>query len=298
MFVHGAGVPKDLRTAYRLFANAGAKGSVRGRVNLAVLRNGGCGLNVRASAGTAAALQPFVERDPAAPSLVQDCLYFDATADLLPDRDERFIESGARIQQVGDATSLLGAGWALLNLARTTKVPDHRDRVQTAEYEQTVIPIARKAMETLFAAAEAGATGAYEPLGILAMQFGERLGDEPLAVRLREKSNWEWIEEGAAKGDWEGQCKVAQNRIHSLRWNGRDYSRAEFDSAVAMARACIDRKDTGRTATWHDDSEWVALAPARREIRRPHLVIAALTAELNGLMFFDADRQLGSRGAR
>ena len=116
------------------------------------------------------------------------------------------------------------------------------------------------------------------------------------AVRLREKSNWEWIEEGAAQGDWEGQCKVAQTRIHALRWNKRDYSRAEFDAAVAMARACIDRKETGRAPTWHDDREWLALAPAHRTMQRPHLVIANTQADLNGLLFLDADRQLGLTG--
>jgi uncharacterized membrane protein YhaH (DUF805 family) len=295
MFVHGTGVTKDLANARRLLTEAAAKGSVRARVNLALLDNGGCGGNARASADTAAALQPLTSLDPVAPRLVQECLYFDATAAALPDRDRRLVESGTRIRESKDADALLLSGWGLLNRARTTQRPGNE--TETAAYERAVIPIARSAMETLFAAAEAGATGAYEPLGILSMQFGEYLGNDPPAVRLRDKSPWEWIEEGAAKGDWEAQCKVAQARMTSLRYDARDYSRAEFDAVVAAARACIDRKDDRHATARYDGTERLVQSP-RQRAQRPGVTISSTEAQLKGLLFFDADKRLGAQGRR
>jgi hypothetical protein len=187
------------------------------------------------------------------------------------------------------------AGWALLDLARGTRRPDWDDKAAMADYERTVLPIARKAMEFLFAAAEAGAVDAYQPLGILSMLFGERLGNDALAVRLRDKSHWEWIEEGAAHGSWEGQCKVAKERIHHLRWDGRTYSRDEFDTAVGLARRCIDRKAEA-VPTWYDGPEWLMAAP-RRTPPAPTLVISETQADLNALLFHDADRRLGGEFA-
>jgi hypothetical protein len=161
------------------------------------------------------------------------------------------------------------------------------------------VPIARKAMELLFAAAEAGAPGAYEPLGILAMQFGDKLGDDPLAVRLRDRTNWEWLEVGAENGDWGAQCRVADERMTRLRYDGRPYTREEFDNAVALARRCIDRKEERRDSVWFDQPEWLVVTPRLTLQRSPTLEIGATAAALNGLLFFDADQKLQStNGAR
>jgi hypothetical protein len=259
-----------------------------------MIQRGGCGTNISGAAATAAQIQPLADRDPAAAQFVHDCLYFAETESRLFDRDQRSIAAGDHILQTGDASALLQSGWALLNLARTTTIPDFSDPADEARYDAKVVPIARKAMEVLFAAAEAGATGAYEPLGILSMQFGDRLGNDALASRLRDRDNWEWLEEGAARGDWAAQCRIAQSRMNHLRWDGRDYSRDEFDAAVKLARACVDNVETTRAATWHDGPEWLAYQPRRRDHIRPVLEIASTKAELNGLLFFDADRQINA----
>lgn len=287
----GAGVERKPEEARKLFARAADKGSMRARLNAIMMERGGCGLNIDRAAATAVALAPVTQTDPAAANLVHDCLYFDATSGPLPDRSDRAI-AAAGTPQPRDANSLLHAGWAMLNLARTTTIPDFSDEEATRRYEEKVVPIARKAMELLFAAAETGAPGAYEPLGILSMQFGERLGEDPVAVRLRDRSNWEWLEVGAEKGDWAAQCRVAGATLTQLRFDGRAYSRDEFDQAVAAARRCIDRKEDQRDPQWFDQTEWLVVMPRLYSHRRPTLEIDATAASLNGLMFFDADKHL------
>jgi hypothetical protein len=149
-------------------------------------------------------------------------------------------------------------------------------------------------MELLFAATEAGEPGAYEALGILSMQFGEKLGDDPLAVRLRERDNWEWLEAGAENGDWAAECRIADARITQLRYDGKPYSRGEFDNVVAAARRCIDRRDDYREPSWFEQPEWLVVTPRYYRKYRPTLEIDTTRAALNGLLFFDADRRLNA----
>jgi hypothetical protein len=304
LHARGVGVNRDMAEAQRLFARAAAQGSARARLNAIMMRQGGCGLNIDSAVRTAEALAPIVQADPAAANLVHDCLYFDETSRLLPDRDARALSTESEAQGPRDAGALLHAGWAMLNLARTTTIPDFSEPDETKRhdaikrYEDKVVPIARKAMELLFAAAEGGAPGAYEPLGILSMQFGDRLGDDPLAVRLRERDNWEWLEAGADHGDWAAQCRVADARMTRLRYDGRPYTRETFDNAVALARRCIDRKEERRDPVWSDRAEWLVVTPRLRLQARPTLEIASTAAILNGLLFFDADQRIAASGAR
>ena len=288
----GIGTPRNLVDAGRLFARAADQGSTRARLNGAMIPGGRCGLNVSRAAAKAEALGPIAETDPAAASHIQDCLYFEATSRTLPDRDERSLAAAAQVQQTGDGAALLHSGWALLNRARTAQRPFNDNADEARRYDGVVVPLARKAMELLFAAAEAGDPGAYEPLGILAMQFGDKLGDDPMAVRLRERSNWEWLEVGAEKGDWAAQCRVAQARITRLRFDGKPYTREAFDSAVALARDCIDRQEQQEEARWSRAPEWLVVTPRLPRQARPMLDVASTEAALNEFIFFDADRKL------
>jgi len=290
----GLGGARNLDDARLLFARAADRGSARARLNAIMMESGGCGLSVPHAAATAARLARIANQDSAAASLIQDCLYFDATARILPDRDQRSVAAGDLIQTTGAGDALLHSGWALLNLARTTKIPDTTDPEEERQYNAVVVPIARKAMELLFAAAEAGAAGAYEPLGILSMQFGERLGDDALAVRLRDRTSWEWLEVGAEKGDWAAVCRIAQDRINHLRWDNQPYSRESFGAAVALARQCIDRKEPDHEPQWYDPVEWLVVTPRLPRQMRPTLDISATAADLNGLLFMDADRRLNA----
>jgi hypothetical protein len=153
------------------------------------------------------------------------------------------------------------------------------------------VPLARKAMELLFAAADAGEPGAYEPLGILAMQFGDKLGYDPLTVRLRERSNWEWLEVGAEKGDWAAQCRVADARITKLRYDKIAYTRQAFDSAVASARKCVDRQEQQQGQRWYREAEWLMVTPRLPRQGRPMPEIASTEAALKGFLSFDAARR-------
>ena len=146
-------------------------------------------------------------------------------------------------------------------------------------------------MELLFAAAEAGEPGAYEPLGTLAMQFGDKMGYDPLAVRLRERSNWEWLEVGAEKGDWAAQCRVADARITQLRYDKNGYTRQAFDSAVASARNCVDRQEQQQGQRWYREAEWLMVTPRLPTHARPRLEIATTEAALKGFLSFDAARR-------
>jgi hypothetical protein len=233
--------------------------------------------------------------DAVAASLVLDCLYFGATAQTLPDRAARSTDAGALVEVSKDASVLLHAGQALLNQARTTQRPTTTDAVARRLYEESVIPIARKATELLFAAADAGAAGAYEQLGILSMQFGRKLGDDPLAARLREKDNWEWLEVGAQQGDWAAQCRVADAAMNRLR--REPYTREAFNAAVKLARQCIDRREPPVPPLWYSHREWLVVAPRLPRERRPVLQIASTSALLNGLLFFDQDRRLNNAPA-
>jgi len=289
----GAGVERNPAEARNLFTRAVAHGSGRARLNAIMTDHGGCGVNIDRAAATAVALESVGDADPAAANLIHDCLYFDATSRALPDRPDRAL-AAENAPPRRDGISLLHAGWAMLNLARTTTIPDYSDPEATQRYEEGVIPIARKAMELLFSAAEAGATGAYEPLGILSMQFGEKLGDDPLAVRLRERDNWEWLEAGAEKGDWAAQCRVADARMTHLRYDGKPYTRDEFNAVVAYARQCTERKEEQRDPVWFDPPEWLVVMPRLYLHRRPTLEIETTAAVLNGFLFFDADRRLNA----
>jgi uncharacterized membrane protein YhaH (DUF805 family) len=293
----GVGTDRNFDDARRLFARAADHGSARARLNAIMIANGRCSLDVTRAANVAASLAPIAARDPAAASHIQDCLYFEATNRTLPDRDQRSVEAGSHVQQSKDGNVLLHSGSALLNRARTMQGPltdDPRDRTQ---YDATVLPLARKAMELLFAAADAGEPGAYEPLGILAMQFGEKLGSDPLAVRLRDRSNWEWLEAGAKKGDWAAQCRVADARISQLRFDRKPYTRQAFDDAVAMARQCIDRQEAKQEPRWYREPEWLVVTPRVPYQARPMLEIASIEAALNGFLLFDADRRLNANAA-
>jgi uncharacterized membrane protein YhaH (DUF805 family) len=290
----GVGTDQNFGDARRLFARAADHGSARARLNAVMIANGRCSLDVTRAANVAAALAPIAARDPAAASHIQDCLYFEETNRTLPDRDERSVAAGSQVQRSNDGNVLLHSGSALLNRARTMQRPlsdDPRDRNQ---YEATVLPLARKAMELLFAAADAGEPGAYEPLGILSMQFGEILGSDPLAARLRDRSNWEWLEVGAEKGDWAAQCRVADARLTQLRFDGKPYTRQAFEAAVAMARQCIDRQEAAQQPRWYREPEWLVVTPRIPYQARPMLEIASTEAALNGFLFFDADRKLNA----
>jgi TPR repeat protein len=293
----GIGTEKNLNDARRLFARSADRGSVRARLNSVMLENGRCRLNPSRAADTVVSLEPIGGSDPAAASLVQDCLYFDATARVLPDRDQRSVAAAMQVQQTGDGDVLLHAGWALLNRARTTQDADFGDPGAERRYAAIVLPLAFKAMGLLFAAAQLGAASAYEPLGILAMQFGDKLGDDPLAIRLRERSNWEWLEVGAEKGDWAAQCRIADDRITHLRWDGNAYTRQAFDAVVALARNCIDRQEAPDEHQWYSQPEWLVVTPRLPGQARPILQIEATEAMLKGLLFFDADRQLNATAA-
>jgi uncharacterized membrane protein YhaH (DUF805 family)/TPR repeat protein len=288
----GVGTERNSSDAQRLFARAADQGSVRARLNSVMIANGGCSLDLSHAADVAAALAPIAALDWAAASHIQDCLYFEATARILPDRDQRSVAAGTQVQQVHDGNVLLHSGSALLDRARSMPGPVSSDIDDERRHDAVVLPLARKAMELLFAAADAGAPGAYEPLGILAMQFGAKLGDDPLAVRLRERSNWEWLEVGAEKGDWAAQCRVAQARITHLRFDGKPYTRQVFESAVASARDCIDRQEQQEGPRWYREPEWLMVTPRLPRQARPMLDIASTEAALNGFLFFDADRKL------
>jgi uncharacterized membrane protein YhaH (DUF805 family)/TPR repeat protein len=293
----GVGTASDFNDARRLFARAADHGSVRARLNAVMIANGRCSLNLSHATAVAASLEPIAALDPAAASHIQDCLYFEATARTLPDRDQRSIAAGTQVQQSNDGKVLLHSGRELLNRARTTQRPLLGDADDKRRYDAIVLPLARKAMELLFAATEAGEAGAYEPLGTLAMQFGDELGDDPLAVRLRERTNWEWLEVGAEKGDWAAQCRVADARLGELRWNGKPYTQQAFDAAVAMGRRCIDRQEGKQQPRWYGEPEWLVVTPRLPDQARPGLEIASTEAALNGLLFADADRKLNAGGA-
>ncbi len=293
----GAGGEPNPAEARRLFARAAEQGSARARLNAVMMEHGGCGLNTDRAAATAAALGPIAETDPTAANLIHDCLYFDATSRPLPDRSDRALAAESTPPQPRDANALLHAGWAMMNMARTTTIPDYSDEEANRRYEEKVVPIARKAMQLLFAATEAGATAAYEGLGILMMQFGDKLGDDPMAVRLRERDNWEWLEVGAEKGDWAAQCRIADARITHLRYDGKPYTRDEFNAVVAYARQCIDRKEEQKDPAWFDQTEWLVVTPRYYLQSRPTLEIDATTGGLNGLLFFDADRKMSAAEA-
>jgi TPR repeat protein/uncharacterized membrane protein YhaH (DUF805 family) len=289
---HGIGTRQDLADARRLFARAADHGSVRARLNSILILKGGCSQDLSHATDVAAALAPIAALDWAAASHIQDCLYFDAAARHLPDRAQRSVAAGAAVQQSNDGKVLLHSGSALLIRAQTMHEPDPNDDDAQRRYDTVVLPLARKAMELLFAAAAAGEPGAYERLGGLAVRFGERLGDGPLAVRLRERSNWEWLEVGAQNGDWAAQCRVAEARMSELRWNAKPYTRQAFDAAVALARGCIDRQETKQEPQWSKPPEWLAVVPRLPTQARPPAEIASTEATLNGLLFFDADRSL------
>lgn len=289
----GIGTERNAEEARRLFGRAAEHGSARARLNAVMLDNGPCRGAARAAA-TAAELAPVARADPVAANLIHDCLYFDATSKTLADRDLRSIIAATQVQSAGDPNGLLHAGWAMLNLARTTTIPDFSDPNDEQRYDDIVLPIARKAMELLFAAAESGAAGAYEPLGILSMQFGQKLGDDPLAVRLRDRDNWEWLEAGAENGDWGAQCRIAEARMTDLRYGGRPYTREAFNDAVALAHRCIDRQEDKREPSWFAQPEWLVVTPRLYLQTRPTLEIGSAAATLNGLKFFDADRQLNA----
>jgi TPR repeat protein len=282
----GVGTPGNFDDASRLFARAAARGSTRARLNAAMIAPGSCGLNVSQAAATAAALAPIAESDPAAASHIQDCLYFQATSKTLSDRDQRSLTAAAQVRQTNDAVAMLHSGSALLDRARTTQQPVFGDADDERRYRDAVVPLARKAMELLFAAADAGEPGAYEPLGILAMQFGDKLGYDPMTVRLRERSNWEWLEVGAEKGDWAAQCRVAHARIMKLRYDQNGYTRQAFDSAVALARKCVDRQE--QQQRWYREAEWLMVTPRLRGQMRPMPEIASTEAALKGFLIFDA----------
>jgi TPR repeat protein len=284
----GVGTPRNFDDASRLFARAAERGSVRARLNAAMIPHGACSVNVAQAAATAAALAPIAESDWAAASHIQDCLYFQATSATLPDRDQRSLTAGSQVRQTNDGAALLHSGSALLDRARTTRIPVHGNSDDEKRYLDAVVPLARKAMELLFAAAEAGEPGAYEPLGILAMQFADKLGDDPLAVRLRERSNWEWLEFGAEQGDWAAQCRVVQARITQLRFGGIAYTRPAFDGVVASARNCIDRQELQQGQRWYREAEWLMVVPRLSRPARPRMEIASTEAALRGLLTFDA----------
>jgi uncharacterized membrane protein YhaH (DUF805 family)/TPR repeat protein len=287
----GVGTPGNFEDASRLFARAADRGSTRARLNAAMIAPGSCGLNVSQAAATAAALAPIAESDPAAASHIQDCLYFQATSKTLPDRDQRSLTAAAQVRQTNDAAAMLHSGSALLDRARTTQQPVFGNADDERRYRDAVVPLARKAMELLFAAADAGEPGAYEPLGILAMQFGDKLGYDPLTVRLRERSNWEWLEVGAEKGDWAAQCRVADARITQLRYDKIAYTRQAFDSAVASARKCVDRQEQQQGQRWYREAEWLMVTPRLPRQGRPMSEIASTEAALKGFLSFDAARR-------
>lgn len=260
----GVGIRQDSVEAQRLFARAAEQGSGRARLNAIMAQRGGCGTRIDDAAITAEALGPLTRSDPMAANLIHDCLYFDATARLLPDRSDRTLAAENETQKPRDAEALLHAGWAMLNLARTTTIPDYGDEEETKRYEEKVLPIARKAMELLFAAGESGAPGAYEALGILSMQFGEKLGDDPLAVRLRDRDNWEWWRSAPTKvtGRRNAGSRTQPSRScvmtvspiparHSARWSRRpaaastvkSYSKtlcgSTRPSGLSLHRGCV-----------------------------------------------------------
>lgn len=291
----GEGVGRDLGEAKRFFARA-ADRSGRARLNALMTERGSCGVDAAHAAATAQRLEPLVADDPVAANLIHDCLYFDATEHLQGSRTSRALVAASGTQP-RSPEALLHAGWAMLNLARTTTIPDFGDDDDVERYHAEVLPIARKAMELLFAAADAGAAGAYDPIGILATQFGEKLGDGPLALRLRERSHGEWLEVGAEKGDWATQCRVAQRRIQKLRVSRLPYTRDDFDMTVALARLCIDRKEEPLSARWASPPEWLVVTPKFPVQRRPETEISAAAGSLNALLFHDADRKLAAGGS-
>jgi TPR repeat protein len=293
----GVGTGQDFVDARRLFARAADHGSVRARLNSIMILKGRCSQDLSHAADVAAALAPIAALDWAAASHIQDCLYFESTVRILPDREQRSVAAGTAVQQSSDGNVLLHSGLALLNRARTMQGPVSGDFDEARRHDEVVRPLARKAMELLFAAAEAGEPGAYEPLGLLAQRFGEILGDDPLAVRLRERDGWEWLEVGAEKGHWAAQCRVAEARMSGLRWDGKSYTRQVFDAAVAMARGCIDRRETKQEPQWAKAPEWLAVMPRLPSPARPVAEIASTEATLNGLLFFDADRKLRTSAA-
>jgi TPR repeat protein len=293
----GVGTDRNFDDARRLFARAADHGSARARLNAVMIANGRCSLDVTRAANVAASLAPIAARDPAAASHIQDCLYFEVTNRTLPDRDQRSVVAGTQVQQTNDGNVLLHSGSALLNRALTMPIPDFSDPDDERRYDGAVLPLARKAMELLFAAADAGEPGAYQPLGTLSMRFGEKLGADPLAVRLRDRSNWKWLEVGAEKGDWAAQCRVADARITQLRYDSKPYTRQAFDAAVAMARQCIDRQEVKQEPRWYRQPEWLVVTPRLPYQARPMLETATTEAALNGFLLFDADRKLNNSGA-
>jgi uncharacterized membrane protein YhaH (DUF805 family) len=293
----GVGTGQDFADARRLFAGAADHGSVRARLNSIMIAKGGCHQDVAHATDVAAALAPIAALDWAAASHIQDCLYFEATARILPDRDQRSVAAGTAVQQSSDGRVLLHSGSALLSRAASMQGPVTDNIDERRRHDEVVRPLARKAMELLFAAAAAGEPGAYEPLGLLSQRFGEILGDDPLALRLRERDNWEWLEVGAENGDWAAQCRVAEARMSGLRWDGKPYTRQAFDAAVAMARGCIDRQEATPEPQWSKPPEWLAVVPRLPTPARPLVEIASAEATLNGLLFFDADRKLKTSAA-
>ena len=82
----GVGTAQDFADARRLFARAADNGSVRARLNSIMIAKGACRQDLSHATDVAAALAPIAALDWAAAGHIQDCLYFEATARILPDR--------------------------------------------------------------------------------------------------------------------------------------------------------------------------------------------------------------------
>jgi hypothetical protein len=61
-----------------------------------------------------------------------------------------------------------------------------------------------------------------------------------------------------------------------------------------LARQCIDRKEPDHEPQWYDPVEWLVVTPRLPRQIRPTLDISATAADLNGLLFMDADRRLNA----
>lgn len=246
--------------AANYFKQALKAGSHRSLINLALIEMGGCGANVEHAAATATVLRALPKEDDArAVGLILECFYFEATGNLVPDRREYAAEAADIVRRSGNSVLQIETGWRLLNMARGVTRPLNNDRNEREQYNKLVAPLARKAMQLFFAAADAGDARAYDPLLMIKRQFDEALAFDPDADRLRGKTEIQWLETAARKGGWWAQCILAKQRIGELRRKNTQHDQAERASAIAAAQHCITREpQTFPQDHWYDDEEWLA----------------------------------------
>ncbi|UVK37374.1 hypothetical protein LHFGNBLO_004394 [Mesorhizobium sp. AR10] len=289
----GVGVSTDLEAARGLFTQAAALRSSQAVANLALVQGGGCGLDSARSATTVRKLETAVaDGNAAAAKQTMDCLYFSAAKNRLKDPDGAMIAASLAIAG-DDGPGRFKSGKALVNAARSIQHPGYRGSPTQQEYDNRVVRLIDRASIDLFAATELGQPQAYEWLGVARHQFQKLLPRLQLGERLGKKTFEEWMQAGAVNGDWAMLCRTASFALEDLLHRVGRYSRFEFDTAVARARECVERKQDGAASSeWYDAVEYPAVKPHPVASSYPTFDIGRAADALRRLLFQDAVARL------